>query len=327
MHPSSILGEASNSLPKHAGASKMKNVIVVCATPNWLAPAAVTLLSCAQQGAEKFADLLIVCPNPSAEEKANLNAFKAHHNCDIQLLDIDPTELQSIESGKLGVGALLRLKLDQFLSHDLDRVLYLDSDVIAQAPIEKLFQMDMEGMPFAAVESIAMLPLLSPTAKAHRHSLDIDEAQPYFNSGVILFDWQATLKAKILPRCLEILKSRASWKYHDQDTLNMVSEGKWKMLDHKWNVTKKTADYMNISPMIRHFNGSAKPWNSKRRFGFARYHKYYVDSLRQTPWQSFMDQPQTPWSSLDNWRALVRKLSLLKITKLRKHISHVSEKP
>ncbi len=326
MHPSSILGEASNFQFVWAQ-NEMKNAIVVCATPNWLAPAAVTLLSCAQQGAEKFADLLIVCPNPGSDEQAKLKDFNAHHNFNIKLLDVEPSELQSIESGRLGVGALLRLKLDQFLSHQFDRVLYLDSDVIALAPIEKLFQMDMKGMPFAAVESIAMLPLLNRKAKAHLRSINLDLTQPYFNSGVILFDWQATLKAKILPRCLDILKSRDSWKYHDQDTLNMVSNGQWKMLDHKWNVTKKTADYLNITPVFRHFNGTAKPWNSKPRLGFAQYHKYYVESLHETPWQSFMDQPQKPWSLKDNWRAFIRKLSFRKISKLRKHISLVAENP
>ncbi len=326
MHSGSIPDEASSSLPYVWAQNEMKNAIVVCATPNWLAPAAVTLLSCAKQGAEKFADLLIICQYPSLDDKEKLKAFNAHHNCNIQLLDVDPSELNVIESGRLGVGTLLRLTLDQFLSHDFNRVLYLDSDVVAETPIDKLFQLDLEGFPFAAVESIAMLPLLNAGATAHRNNLNMSEETPYFNAGVILFDWHATLRTKILPRCLEILKSRDCWKFHDQDALNIASNGNWKLLDHKWNVTKKTADYLQIQPHLRHFNGAAKPWNSKLRLGYGKYHEYYTKSLAGTPWQSFMDQPQRPWPLKDNWRALVRRLSFRKIAKLNRHIALTAQK-
>ncbi len=296
---------------------KMKNAIVVCATPNWLAPAAVTLLSCAQNGATAYADLFIVCPSPSAKDKSDLAAFNELNRTPIQLLAVDAGDLNDIDGGHLGIGALLRLKLDQFLPQNLERVLYLDCDVLAEGALDELFHMNLEGEPFAAVESIAMMPVINKHAPAHLRALNINPPRPYFNSGVILFDWPATVQARILPQCLEVLKSRQNWKFHDQDTLNIVSKGQWKKLDHQWNVTKKTADYLNLQAHLRHFNGNAKPWNCKNRFGYAKYRKYYEQSLQGTPWAEFLDMKQKPWPLKDNWRALVRRLSFLKRTKLR----------
>ena len=66
----------------------MKNAIVVCATNNWLAPAAVTLLSCSQHGASEYADLLIVTPNPSHEHEQQLQKFNAKHETTIKLVTI-----------------------------------------------------------------------------------------------------------------------------------------------------------------------------------------------------------------------------------------------
>lgn len=303
-----------------------KFAIVTCVTPNWLPPAAVTLLSCAQHGAEEFADLIILCAGATAGDETNLQSFNSHHGIQIKLLNVVPGDLSGIDSGRLGVGAILRLKLNEFLPHEFKKVLYIDSDVLCMQTLSKLFAMSLDGFAFAAVESTAMMPVINKTAEAHLKSIGMATTAPYFNSGIVLFDWTTILKTDFFKDCLTTLKSRTDWRFHDQDVMNIAALGKWKKLHQKYNVTKKTADYLSIDPVFRHFNGAAKPWNSKSRFGFARYHKYYADSLSGTPWQSFMDQPQKPWSFKDNWRALLRKLSFRKIAKLRHHISLVAEK-
>jgi lipopolysaccharide biosynthesis glycosyltransferase len=304
----------------------MKNAIVVCVTANWLAPAAVTLLSCAKHGAAEFADLLIVSPYVETEERNKLDAFNTAHNLHIKLINVELGDLGGMGLGRLGIGALLRLKLDQFLPPDYHRVLYLDSDVLAEASCKSLFNMNLESKAFAAVESIAMLPWINNSSTQHLSKIGMRPDNPYFNSGVMIFDWEKTLTVKLLPRSLELLKANRDWPFQDQDVLNAACVGQWKMLDHKWNVTKKTADYLKIRPRFRHFNGNAKPWNSKSRLGFATYHRFYAQSLTGTPWHSFLDQPQRPWPLKDNWRAVTRYLSIRKIAKLRHHTSLVADK-
>jgi lipopolysaccharide biosynthesis glycosyltransferase len=303
----------------------MKNAIAVCATPNWLAPAAVTLLSCARHGAEAYAKLIIICPSPSSEDKSNLAAFNAHHSVNIEMKDAAPTVLNRIESGHLGIGALLRLKLNEYLSPDYERVLYLDCDVLAEVSVEQLLNVNMSGHQIAAVESIAMMQIVNGSAEAHRRSLNIPPKRPYFNSGVILFDWQKTLQNSLLPRCVEILQTRTNWRFHDQDTMNIAVGGDWKALDHKWNVTKKTSDYLSLKPALRHFNGPAKPWNTRKNFSVSQYRNYYVSALAETPWSNFTDQAQKSAKLKDRWRTLARRLSYGTKANLKKHISSVAE--
>lgn len=303
-----------------------KFAIVTCVTPNWLTPAAVTLLSCAQHGAEEFADLIIVSFDTVKAHQNKLKLFNLKHQTNIQLLDVSLSDFKGMGNGLLGVGAIMRLKLDQFMPKAYERVLYLDSDVLAESNCHEIFELDLQNKPFGAVESTAMLPWINKKAAAHLQSIDMDKTAPYFNSGVMVFDWKKTLRCSFLSRSFELLKQNPSWLFPDQDAMNSSNNNEWVMLDHKYNVTKKTADYVNIKPVFRHFNGTSKPWNSKYRFGFARYHKFYFESLEGTPWQDFMDQPQNPWPIKDNWRAILRKLSFRKIAKLKHHISLVMER-
>ncbi len=304
----------------------MKNAIVTCVTPNWLAPAAVTLLSCAQQGASNFAELIIISFDTSEVDHFNLAVFNCLHETKIKLLNISPDELVGIGSGRLGVGSLLRLKLDAFLPDNHERVLYLDSDVLAVDDCREIFAVDLEGMPFAAVESIAMLPCVKKNAPKHLQVIGTSPDHRYFNAGVMMFDWKLTKESGLLPKSLDLLKQNPQWPFQDQDVLNRVAGTNWKMLDHKWNVTKKTADYLALGANLRHFNGSVKPWNSRLRFGFATYSKYYSDSLKRTGWAEFVEQPQKPYPFKDNWRAILRSFSFLTILKLKNHIGLVADK-
>ncbi len=298
-----------------------KFAIVTCVTPNWLPPAAITLLSCALHGAEEFADLIILCAGARAVDETNLQNFNSRHGINIKLLNVNPGDLNEIDSGRLGVGAILRLKLNEFLPGDIERVLYIDSDVLCLQPLSELFSMNMDGFALAAVESTAMMPFINRTAEAHLKSIGMAATAPYFNSGVVLFDWTAILKTDFFKDCLAILKSRADWRFHDQDVMNISAAGKWRKLNQKWNVTKKTSDYLSLKPALRHFNGRLKPWNCGTRFGYATYRMYYIESLKDTAWAEFLNMKQFRWPIKDNWRAFLRKFSFRKIAKLNQIIA------
>ena len=298
-----------------------KFAIVTCVTPNWLPPAAVTLLSCAQHGAEEFADLIIVSFDVSNEEVDNLALFNKKHGTHIQLQKVKLAELKGMGTGRLGIGSLLRLKLNIYMSQRYNRILYLDSDVLAEANCKEIFELNLNNKLFGAVESIAMLPWINKNSAAHLNRIGMAANASYFNAGVMIFDWKKTLKSKFLPQSFDVMKQNQNWPFQDQDALNVASSGQWQMLNHRWNVTKKTADYLNLQPSFRHFNGSTKPWNTKQRFGFAKYHNYYLESLKDTAWSEFMIQQNGSWSARELWRAMLRFCSIRKIKKLKQHLA------
>ncbi len=80
-----------------------------------------------------------------------------------------------------------RLLLDRLLPPGIERVVYLDCDVMVCQPIEALYDIDMGGHPLAAVFD----PFHLGIKKGHdirTKNTPFDTGDRYFNSGVLLID-------------------------------------------------------------------------------------------------------------------------------------------
>lgn len=298
----------------------MKFAIVVCATHNWLAPAAVTLLSCAQNGAAQYAELIIVTPEPGPEQQKQLDKFNMKHNTKIKLAAADAGGLAKVNSGRFSIGSLLRLRLDHHISPKYERVLYLDSDILACAPCLDIFQFEMDKHALAAAEDITLLPWVDSNARTHRKTIDMPEDLPYFQAGVLLFDWQNPKCKEILSSAYEKILSNYKLPLLDQDSLNLAAIGKWKRLPAKFNVDKITDDFLAIRPIFRHFTGSIKPWTCWR-IGFHKYRKFYKFSLKDSDWEAFANQPQKSIRESLSAKFIMRRLSIGMRNRLTKHLA------
>jgi lipopolysaccharide biosynthesis glycosyltransferase len=298
---------------------KNRNIIIVCATNDWLAPAAITLLSCAIHGAQNYSELIIVTPNPTPELIAQLEKFNRKHDIKIQMLGADIGELSKVNAGKFTIGTLLRLRLDHILPRNLNRVLYLDSDVLALNAMEEIFSIDLNGNAIAAAEDIAVLPWINRNGPEHLQQIGLATTSRYFNAGVLLFDWQKTLQEEILKTAYELMIGKIVYKYPDQDVLNIAANGRWKRLHPKWNLDKKIDGFLKINPIFRHYTGSVKPWTCWR-VGFAGYRKFATDALTGTDWELFMKQKQSSVFQSFNFLFFMRKIAFTKQAKLKKHL-------
>lgn len=300
----------------------MKFAIVVCATHNWLAPAAVTLLSCAKHGAAEYADLLIVTPEPRPALQDQLDLFNSKHDTTIKLIAADVGQLAEADAGRFSIGSLLRLRLAQHISPHYERVLYLDSDILACAPCNDIFDFDMSGYSLAAAEDIVLLQWVDKNAHNHRETIGMAQDIPYFQAGVLLFDWQNPMGREILSNAYDKMLSGHKFPLADQDPLNLASIGKWKRLPSKFNVDKRTDDLLGIKPVFRHFTGSIKPWTCWR-VGFHKYRKFYKESLAETDWQHFANQPQKRLRQSFSLKFIQRRLAFNTRSKLGKYLNLV----
>lgn len=299
----------------------MKNAIVTCATPNWLAPAAVALLSCKLFELNQDTGLFIVVSEPSLQHFRELEVFNAKHDTKIKLIAAQTSEFQNIETTRYSIATLLRIKLDKLLPKNLEKVIYIDCDILAGSTLLELLSENLNGMPLGAVEEIGSLPWIVKNGSRQKAQIGMNVKLPYFNAGVMLFDWQQTLKLKILEKCRDLLETRNLWPTPDQDVLNLCFAGIWQPLNPKWNIDKKLSGYLFLTPGIRHFTGGQKPWNSKHRIGNRKYHKFYVDSLKDTPWSSFISPQKRAWPLRPNLLHIIRKLSFLTRSRLIKHFN------
>ena len=82
-----------------------------------------------------------------------------------------------------------RLLAAELLPRSLDRVLYLDPDILVINPVRALYDTDLEGDLMAAATHTGLLAGI--TDPVNRLRLENYEAEAYYNSGVLVMDLSA----------------------------------------------------------------------------------------------------------------------------------------
>jgi lipopolysaccharide biosynthesis glycosyltransferase len=190
------------------------------------------------------------------EHRADLEAITAEFPVELRWYDLDASELFRDVAGRMPENKRLsnivyaRLMIDRLVGPDVQRVLYLDCDMLVRDNIEKLFDIDMEGKPIAAVRR---------DLKGNRDIFDI--ADPYFNAGMVLIDVGQWRAADIMGRMEQALKDGIMQRiYYDQDFLNLVFSNNWLILPWRWNTIDARHAHEGLDPAILHYTGEAKPW-------------------------------------------------------------------
>lgn len=184
-----------------------------------------------------------------------------------------------------------RVLLPDLLS-DLDRVLYLDSDLLVTDNLLPLWGTDLSGAYLGAVTNV-----LEPIYAHRPPELGIGDTRDYFNAGVLLMDLDVMRTDGCAAAMLEYgVREAPNLLWRDQDVLNVILGSRRRRLHPRWNAMNIlrfpwAADVFSdeelaealAKPAIRHFEGPEdnKPWH----FMAAREHRrLYVDYRRSTPW-------------------------------------------
>lgn len=165
------------------------------------------------------------------------------------------------------IPTFFRLLLPELLP-DVDRVLYLDADILVRRSLAPLYGVAMAGHPVAAVMDAW------PAKDCRR--VGIPEAWGYFNAGVLLMDLRTCREVGVAEHALEHLTRYRDTPerclYADQDGLNAGVKGAWLHLPETWNFFMCYADrnpallppdiyrQLRDGPAIVHFAARKKPW-------------------------------------------------------------------
>lgn len=192
--------------------------------------------------------------------------------------------------------AYYRCFLDTILPESIDKVLYLDSDMVLCEDIKKLWEMNISGFSLGAVED-------TYRDDSRYERLSIPQESLYFNSGVLLINLDYWRKANNWPNCLKlIIEGHCIHKNHDQDVLNRLYHDSKTLLPFRWNMqdgvfrkkqkvrpeirTELELDVQN--PAVIHYTGSRKPWHY---FSFHPGKQLYFKYLDKTPWKGERPKP------------------------------------
>lgn len=161
----------------------------------------------------------------------------------------------------------LRLFIPQLLPFEVDKALYVDSDIIFKKDISALYDSDITNYALAGMED-------APNQNALR--LGFPESDLYFNAGFVLLNVKYLRDMDFTNKAMAYIRDcREKIVLHDQDVLNALLHGKVLFVPIKWNmldcfyrkppfIAKKYMRELHEnldSPAVIHFSGPLKPWH------------------------------------------------------------------
>lgn len=162
-----------------------------------------------------------------------------------------------------------RIFAAKYLPQDLDRVLYLDPDLVVNQSIRHLYDLPMGTELFAAASHIGNV-----LHRVNELRLDMDEDSPYINSGVMVmnlrqlrqeqdfaqvFDYIAAHKNRLILPDQDIISGLYgeriipldAWRYNMTERLFAF---------HRQNGDRMDLDFVRENSAIIHYCGRNKPW-------------------------------------------------------------------
>lgn len=119
----------------------------------------------------------------------------------------------TVDRGSLSQYARLFVSSD--LPQELDRVLYLDCDIVVKESIRELWNLDLQGKTVGA--------LMDAFSKHYRKNIDLEPDDIMFNSGVMLIDLEKWRQDEIEEKLLKFIKAKnGRIQQGDQGALNAV---------------------------------------------------------------------------------------------------------
>lgn len=164
-----------------------------------------------------------------------------------------------------------RIFAAKYLPNSIDRILYLDPDIIVNGSIKELYNLPFDDYFFAAASHIGSL-----LRKVNELRLDMDVDSPYINSGVMLMNLKRLREEQDYQEVFDFIEKRKSLLLlPDQDIISSLYGSKIYTLDpFRYNMTESlyvhhapfekslNMDWVRKHSVIIHYCGRNKPWKA-----------------------------------------------------------------
>jgi lipopolysaccharide biosynthesis glycosyltransferase len=273
--------------------------VLFCTDTNYWQHMGATLASLLSSNGRRQFRVCSLAADPENEAKIRQVAME-FGNATVEFIHFTPNHLDALPITRyIGLGAYLRLFVSEYVDPTLDKVLYLDSDLIIRKDIGALWAAGIQDYYAAAV------------VEPHFHeNPGIQPGEPYFNSGVMLINLARWRSEDLVGQFIACARERFSTlAYWDQDILNIVLRGRVAFLNPRWNFhaiyAEMLPEQLRLSqdeflqirrdPDIIHFTSKHKPWHYLPE---PQYKHLYWEALSRTPWRGTAPVGYTPLNVL-----------------------------
>lgn len=261
-----------------------------------------------------------------------LNDLVRRYNCKLHICNIDDRIISMFPMPKEGgehisIATYYRLFVERVLPKGVDRVIYMDCDIVVRGSLEPLWNESLEGFALGVVyQGYEFMH------DADFVRLEIPKEKGYFNAGVLLMNLDYWRKHDVTNRLFDFIKYKyQTIKQHDQDTLNATLFNEVTPISYTWNylpqffLAKKGltfpahVDYsQDIDPIVIHYVSVPKPWD----WGcYNPYTNEYYKYLDKTPFSGWRPKfVLKKYIKQRGWPLIVSYIGVIDIFKVRKLI-------
>lgn len=244
-----------------------RSIHIVCATDENYAPFASIMMKSVLEHTSSFANFYVLDGGIQKKTKSLiLKDLKKYPNKHIQYIDMAKYDLARFPNVKhYSLNTFSRYFIPQFLPN-IQRVLYLDVDIIVTKDIAKLYNYNLDNFPIGAV--LEDFYEENYTTLKQKIWPDYQGQDQYFNAGVLLLDIPKLNQMNFTDKAVNLtIQLFDKLSCPDQDILNILFENNFKKLDYRFNfmpdhihhLREKHPNLSKIDPMVIHYS-MIKPW-------------------------------------------------------------------
>ena len=300
--------------------------IALCHDNNYAPYSSVVIASIIDNNKEEKITFHLLHTNLTKERcdtiKAWVEGFQGKHVCFYQMQKETFRDFPIDENTYLDYGAYIRLYLGECLPH-LDKVIYLDCDIIVRGQLTELWNTDISEYAVAGVRD-----RINDYIRVYNR-LRYPMADGYINSGMMLINLKRWREDGFFRKAQQVACERGAdvLKNHDQDIINAIYHGQILMLPFRYNLLEYylyVEEWLYLDhkyypeigeacqhPVIVHFCMPQKPWHYECINPFKTlYYKY----RKMTPWpEVVLTHKQRKLSRKEKVKRLLGKLGLYHI--------------
>lgn len=255
--------------------------IAFCFDKNMFAPACVSIASLLDSRCiDDHYDIHCIVDEESINNKEVLVDIVSERDSDssISFYPAPNTFASSYETRGISKATYMRFSIHRLIP-TIDKIIYSDVDVLFCDSLKELWEINIENYYFAGVKGTNNFANKWEAYKELDYYAELEGVQGrYINAGILLMNLQRIRETQIEE--LWIAKSKMSYKYQDQDIINITCKNQILLLPLKYNLagylipkwykkyylqgiySKEECMEAYRNPVIIHYAGD-KPWKDR----------------------------------------------------------------
>ena len=262
--------------------------IVIVTDEGYVQHAAVMLTSLFETNRRKIFHVYVLTKGLSQKSESRISSLCRRYDSYLTQHICSDAKIKDLPVGQWSTMMYYKLYIPTILPQEAERCLFLDVDMVINADIAELYNIELSDNVIAAAEDI-------PDCILHKQRIGLSQNDLYINSGVMVCDLKKWRMLEYSQPIFNFTRSVAAKIQNEQDVIAMYFKDKIKTLPIRWNMVtfyfmrkpKIFSQYLpqlkeaKRNPGIIHFACPIKPWFRDCNHPFGYLYRQY---LQLTPW-------------------------------------------